>query len=81
MERLSAGEGYEGAKRERGYFPVEHTGHGLSRIAVADKRLALTLRRSEATSSGFRATASNETCEIQANAAYWTTPLWRSIPS
>ena len=29
MERLEPGEGYEGAKRERGYFPVETSGDSL----------------------------------------------------
>src|SRR5436189_6088719 len=28
MERLEPGEGYEGAKRERGFFPIENTGDG-----------------------------------------------------
>ena len=29
MARLEPGEGYEGAKRERGYFPVETNGNGI----------------------------------------------------
>jgi GMP synthase (glutamine-hydrolysing) len=29
MARLQPGEGYEGAKRERGYFPVETDGNGI----------------------------------------------------
>src|SRR4029450_8644560 len=29
MERLEPGEGYEGAKRERGFLPVQNTGEGL----------------------------------------------------
>ncbi len=67
MERLQPGEGYEGAKRERGYFPVEHTGHGLfkglpSQITVWHSHCD----EVKQLPSGFRATASNETCEIQA---------------
>ena len=67
MERLQPGEGYEGAKRERGYFPVEHTGHGLfkglpSQISVWHSHCD----EVKQLPSGFRATASNETCEIQA---------------
>jgi GMP synthase (glutamine-hydrolysing) len=67
MERLQPGEGYEGAKRERGYFPVENTGHGLfkgmpSQINVWHSHCD----EVKQLPSGFRATASNETCEIQA---------------
>ena len=67
MERLQPGEGYEGAKRERGYFPVENTGHGLfkgmpSQITVWHSHCD----EVKQLPSGFRATASNETCEIQA---------------
>ena len=29
MERLEPGEGYQGAKRERGFFPIDNTGEGL----------------------------------------------------
>ena len=29
MERLEPGEGYKGAKRERGYYEVETTGKGV----------------------------------------------------
>ena len=31
MERLEPGKGYEGAKRERGYFDVETNGNGIFR--------------------------------------------------
>jgi GMP synthase (glutamine-hydrolysing) len=67
MERLQPGEDYEGAKRERGYFPVENTGHGLfkgmpSQINVWHSHCD----EVKQLPSGFRATASNETCEIQA---------------
>ncbi|MFN2512808.1 MAG: gamma-glutamyl-gamma-aminobutyrate hydrolase family protein [Pyrinomonadaceae bacterium] len=67
MERLQPGEGYEGAKRERGYFEVETTGAGVfkdlpERITVWHshcdevKQLPPT----------FECTASNKTCKIQA---------------
>jgi GMP synthase (glutamine-hydrolysing) len=67
MERLQLGEGYEGAKRERGYFEVETTGAGVfkdlpDRITVWHshcdevKHLPPT----------FECTASNKTCKIQA---------------
>ena len=31
MERLEPGKGYEGAKRERGFFDVETNGNGIFR--------------------------------------------------
>jgi len=67
MGRLEPGEGYNGAKRERGFLPIENTGEGLfkglpSEITVwhnhCDEVKELPV--------GFRATASNETCKIQA---------------
>jgi GMP synthase (glutamine-hydrolysing) len=67
MARLEPGEGYEGAKRERGYFPVENTGEGLfkglpAEIAVWHSHCDEVKQLPD----GFRRTASNETCEIQA---------------
>jgi GMP synthase (glutamine-hydrolysing) len=67
MERLEPGEGYEGAKRERGYFPVETNRKGLFK----DLPLEITVWHShcdevKALPKGFRRTASNPTCAIQA---------------
>ena len=67
MERLELGEGYEGAKRERGYFPVETDGQGLFKDLPAE----ITVWHShcdevKALPKGFRRTASNATCAIQA---------------
>ena len=67
MARLETGEGYEGAKRERGYFPVETTGEGIfknlpSQITVWHSHFD----EVKELPSGFRATASNENCKIQA---------------
>lgn len=66
MERLEPGEGYEGAKRERGYFPVETNGEGIF------KKLPETItvwhshcdEVKELPEDFFR-TASNQTCAIQ----------------
>lgn len=67
MARLKPGEGYEGAKRERGYFPVHNIRKGLfkdlpSEVVVwhshFDEVKELPL--------GFQVTASNENCKIQA---------------
>src|SRR5882762_6888388 len=41
MGRLTPGEGYEGAKRERGFFPVETEGHGLSHNHAASNAFSL----------------------------------------
>jgi GMP synthase (glutamine-hydrolysing) len=67
MERVEPGEGYEGAKRERGFLPVTNTGEGLfkdlpSEIVVWHNHCD----EVKEVPDGFRVTASNETCAIQA---------------
>ena len=67
MGRLEPGEGYNGAKRERGFLPIENTGEGLfkglpSEVTVWHNHCDEVKELPE----GFRATASNETCKIQA---------------
>lgn len=67
MERLEPGEGYAGAKRERGFFPIKNTGEGLFKGLPS----AVTVWHSHCDEvkqlpDGFRCTASNETCAIQA---------------
>ena len=67
MERLEPGEGYEGAKRERGFFPVDNTGDELfkglpPRVTVWHSHCDEVKKLP----NGFRLTASNETCQIQA---------------
>lgn len=67
MERLEPGEGYEGARRERGYFSVETSGNGIFK----DLPKKITVWHShfdevQELPKGFRRTASNETCAIQA---------------
>lgn len=67
MERLEPGEGYQGAKRERGFFPIDNTGEGLFKGLPS----TVTVWHSHCDEvkelpDGFRCTASNETCAIQA---------------
>lgn len=67
MERLAPGEGYEGAKRERGFLPIITDGKGLFRelpqqITVWHSHCDEVKELPE----GFRCTATNETCAIQA---------------
>jgi GMP synthase (glutamine-hydrolysing) len=67
MGRVEPGEGYNGAKRERGFLPIENTGEGLfkglpSEITVWHNHCD----EVKGLPDGFRATASNETCKIQA---------------
>jgi GMP synthase (glutamine-hydrolysing) len=67
MGRVEPGEGYNGAKRERGFLPIENTGEGLfkdlpSEITVWHNHCDEVKELPD----GFRATASNETCPIQA---------------
>ena len=67
MARLEPGEGYEGAKRERGYFPVETSGESIFKNLPRE----ITVWHShfdevKTLPKGFRRTAWNETCPIQA---------------
>lgn len=67
MERIGPGEGYEGAKRERGFLPIE-TEPSLLFQDLPDE---LTVWHSHCDEvkelpAGFRLTASNDTCRIQA---------------
>jgi GMP synthase (glutamine-hydrolysing) len=67
MGRLEPGEGYEGAKRERGYFPVETSGTGI--FKNLSKEITVWHSHFDEVKKlprGFRRTASNETCNIQA---------------
>ena len=69
MERLEPGEGYEGAKRERGFLPIETEGEGIFRGLPQ----TITVWHSHCDEvkelpPGFRRTACNETCSIQAMA-------------
>jgi GMP synthase (glutamine-hydrolysing) len=67
MGRLEPGEGYEGAKRERGYFPVE-TSNGSLFKGLPRKANVWHSHFDEVKElpKGFRKTASNEACAIQA---------------
>ena len=67
MKRLEAGEGYEGCLRERGFFEIETDGEGI----FAGLPLSLSVWHShydevKELPEGFKRTASNETCAIQA---------------
>ena len=67
MARLEPGEGYQGAKRERGYFPIETSGGDLFKGLPNQ----LTVWHShfdevKQLPKGFRRIATNETCNIQA---------------
>jgi len=67
MGRLEPGEGYNGAKRERGFLPINNTGEGLfkglpSEVTVWHNHCD----EVKELPAGFRVTASNETCKIQA---------------
>ncbi|MBC8030666.1 MAG: gamma-glutamyl-gamma-aminobutyrate hydrolase family protein [Pyrinomonadaceae bacterium] len=71
MGRLEPGEGYEGAKRERGYFAIETTGDAGQEGIFKDLPQRFTVWHShfdevKALPEGFRRTAFNETCAIQA---------------
>jgi GMP synthase (glutamine-hydrolysing) len=67
MKRLTPGEGYEGALRERGFYDVEIESEGIfeglpARVAVWHSHCDEVKNLPE----DFELTASNETCRIQA---------------
>ena len=69
MERLEPGEGYEGARRERGYFPVETTGAGIFKYLPTEIIVWHShCDEVKAVPAGFNRTAANKTCAIQAMA-------------
>lgn len=67
MGRVEPGEGYHGAMRERGFLPIENTGEGLFK-GLAPEVTVWHNHCDEVKElpDGFRVTASNETCKIQA---------------
>ena len=67
MQRIHPGEGYEGAKRERGFLPVETVGNGIFEGLPNE----ITVWHSHCDEvkeipDGFKRTAWNDTCAIQA---------------
>lgn len=67
MKRLGPGEGYENCLRERGYFDIDTNGNGI--FAGLPNRLNVWHSHFDEVKTlpeGFKATASNETCAIQA---------------
>ncbi len=76
MERLEPGEGYEGARRERGYSAVETTGEGIFKDLAREISVWHShFDEVKKLPKGFRRTASNENCAIQAM-AHTTRPLF-----
>lgn len=67
MGRLEPGEGYAGAKRERGFFEVETNNQGIFQH-LPEKITVWHSHFDEVKNlpPGFEATAANETCPIQA---------------
>jgi GMP synthase (glutamine-hydrolysing) len=66
MDRLEPGEGYNGAKRERGFLPIQNTGDGLFKGLPAE----LTVWHNHCDEvkelpDGFRAMASNQIQAMQ----------------
>jgi GMP synthase (glutamine-hydrolysing) len=67
MARLEPGEGYEGAKRERGYFPVNTSGKGIFKgLPSAINVWHSHFDEVKDLPKDFRATAWNDNCPIQA---------------
>jgi GMP synthase (glutamine-hydrolysing) len=71
MGRLEPGEGYKGAKRERGYYAVEIVNENGERSLFKDLQQPFTVWHShfdevKQLPEGFRRTAFNEACAIQA---------------
>jgi GMP synthase (glutamine-hydrolysing) len=67
MERLEPGEGYEGARRERGYFPVETNGRGIFKGLPREMNVWHShFDEVKSLPKGFKRTAWNQNCPIQA---------------
>ena len=67
MQRMEPGEGYEGAKRERGFGPVQNTGQGLFKGMPSEFTVWHNhCDEVKEVPNGFRVTASNDNCAIQA---------------
>lgn len=67
MKRLGPGTGYENCLRERGYFDIDTNGEGI--FEGLSKRLSVWHSHFDEVKEipiGFKGTASNETCPIQA---------------
>ncbi|HLA13038.1 MAG TPA: gamma-glutamyl-gamma-aminobutyrate hydrolase family protein [Pyrinomonadaceae bacterium] len=67
MERIAPGEGYEGAKRERGFLPVETLGNGI--FSGLPNQITVWHSHCDEVKElppGFKRTAWNDTCAIQA---------------
>ncbi len=67
MRRLAPGEGYEGCLRERGFFEVETDGRAI--FAGLPRRVIVWHSHCDEVKElpeGFKCTATNETCAIQA---------------
>lgn len=67
MERVGPGEGYEGAKRERGFLPIETSGRGIfdglpPQVTVWHSHCD----EVKDLPAGFEVSAWNDTCAIQA---------------
>src|SRR5688572_20287950 len=70
MARIEPGEGYAGARRERGYFPIEIIGETSGEGIFKQLPNQITVWHShfdevKELPQGFRATAWNENCAIQ----------------
>ena len=69
MERLLPGEGYEGARRERGYFPVKANGNRSTLFKGLPHEFTVWHSHFDEVKElpkGFHITASNASCPIQA---------------
>ncbi len=71
MKRTAPGEGYEGAFRERGYYPVQLVPNGSPSGIFRDLPTSITVWHSHCDEvknlpPDFHRTATNETCPIQA---------------
>ena len=71
MKRTGAGEGYDGAFRERGFYPIQLVGNGEPSVIFRDLPPSITVWHSHCDEvknlpPNFRRTATNNTCPIQA---------------
>ncbi len=82
MERLEPGEGYEGAKRERGFLPIENTGEGLFKGLPSEVTVwHYHCDEVKELPDGFQANRFERDLSDSGDAAERATPLRRSVSS
>jgi GMP synthase-like glutamine amidotransferase len=79
MERLEPGEGYNGAKRERGFLPIQNTGEGLFKGLQAE--ITVWHNHCDEVKGRFSCDRVKRDVQDPGDAAEGTSTLQRPVPS